>query len=83
MNAVRVCPDLANRNVLGIQVTYTRYADDGRITDEVFLSKHGMVEDSDLVTCQTIDLLNGEYIAFTGLSYTEDDLVQYFYSTNE
>ena len=59
LNAVRVCPDLANRNVLGIQVSYTRYADDGRITDEVFLTGHGMVVDSPLVTCQTIDLEKG------------------------
>ena len=56
---MRVCPDLANRNVLGIQLSYTRYADDGRIADEIFLVGHGMVEDSPLVTCQTIDLEKG------------------------
>ena len=83
MNAVRVCPDLANRNVFGLQVSYTRFTEDGRITDEVFLESHGFVEDSAIVYCQTIDLLGGEYIAFSGLSYTENDLVQYFYSTNE
>ena len=83
MNAVRVCPDLANRNVFGLQVSYTRYAEDGRIVDELFLESHGFVEDSELVYCQTIDLLGGEYIAFSGLSYDEDDLVQYFYSTSD
>ena len=56
LNAVRICPDLSNRNVLGLQVSYTRYEDDGRIVDEVFLTGHGMVEDSDIVYCQTIDI---------------------------
>lgn len=28
-------------------------------------------------------MLGGEYIAFTGLAYTDDDLILYFYSTNE
>ena len=28
-------------------------------------------------------MLGGEYIAFSGLSYDEDDLVQYFYSTSD
>ena len=49
----------------------------------MFLQSHGFVEDSDLVYCQTIDLLKGEYVAFSGLGYNENDLVQYFYSTNE
>lgn len=51
LNAVRVCPDLSNRNVLGIQVYYTRFTSDGRITNEIALTPHGMVEDSDIVYC--------------------------------
>jgi len=74
---------LANRNVLGIQAWYTRFSEDGRFLDEISLSAHGMTEDSEIVYCQTIDLLNGEYIAYSGLAYSTDDLVLYFYSTNE
>ena len=35
INAIRVCPDVGNRNVLGLQVSYTRFAEDGRIEDEL------------------------------------------------
>ena len=80
MTSIKVCPFLDNRNVFGIQVGYGIWSESGLI-DEILLTPHGLTE-SEAVACQTIDLLNDEFITALSVGYTDIDLVFLGYSTS-
>ena len=47
------------------------------------LQEHGLLEESAIVTCQEIDLIEGEYITIIAMGYNEIDLVFKFIGTSE
>ena len=78
MNSMRVCVDNENRNVFGLQASYSRF-NQGRIVDEIIMVDHGLVKADGFVTCQTNDFKENEYIAKLGLIFTTTDLISFVY----
>ena len=62
LTKIKVCADNGNRNVLGLQLTYGGYSDDGTPLEEIPLDSHGIVDEGGIVVCDTTELADGQYL---------------------
>ena len=81
LTKIKVCTDSADRNVLGLQVTYGGYSAEGDALEEVPLDSHGIVDEgvSRVVRCDERELGKGEYISKLDFGFTTEDLVTLAY----
>ena len=83
LSAIRVCTDLLDSNVIGVQLSYAIFVE-GRFTEEVLLQEHGIIQNiDDAIICQTNDVFEGDYVSEVAIGFTETDLIQFFYSTQQ
>lgn len=82
VTSIRVCTDADNLNVLGVQIFYARWGDDGRILDEIKMEPHGLLNDNQVIACQIVDLVQGEFISGIGFGFTSTDLIQFIYKSS-
>ena len=81
LTKIKVCTDSADRNVLGLQLTYGGYSAEGDALEEVPLDSHGIVDEgvSRVVRCDERELGKGEYISELEFGFTSEDLVTLSY----
>jgi hypothetical protein len=56
--------------VLGVQVFYARWGDDGRLMNEIKLENHGLLNDNLVIACQIVDFIDGEFLSGIGFGFT-------------
>ncbi len=82
VSSIRVCTDADNLNVLGVQIFYAQFGEDGRIMNEMRMEPHGLTNDNQIVACQIVDLVEGEYLSGIGFGFTSTDLIQFIYKSS-
>ena len=56
LTKIKVCTDRFDRNVFGLQLTYGGYSASGAAIEEVPFESHGIVDESNLIKCETKEL---------------------------
>ena len=51
--------------------------------NEIAMESHGLTQQSNIVYCQTLDLMEEEYIAAVGFGFNAIDIIQVVFKTNE
>ena len=77
MSSLRICTDLDNLNVMGIQLSY--YGFEG----ETALNDHGLMEIEGVTKCETKTFSEGEYIAALTIGYRDTNVFQVSFKTNK
>ena len=82
ITSIRVCTDADNLNVLGVQIFYAQFGEDGRILNEMKMEPHGLINDNQVIACQIVDLVQGEFLSGIGFGFTSTDLIQFIYKSS-
>ena len=75
LTEIKVCTDSNNRNVLGMQLTYSVYSAEGTAIEAVPLDSHGIVDEGGIVVCDNTVLAQGQYLKSLQFGYSSIDLI--------
>ncbi len=50
--------------------------------NEMRMEPHGLTNDNQIVACQIVDLVEGEYLSGIGFGFTSTDLIQFIYKSS-